>query len=81
MIDWGDGNTQTINANPSAVTHVYATAGSYAISATATDEDGSYTVGRSLIVNAPASQSRTWVGPGERRELVRPRELERRRRP
>jgi|GEM_PF-1363301 len=41
-INWGDGSLQTINGNPSSVTHVYADNGSYTISATATDEDGTY---------------------------------------
>jgi hypothetical protein len=42
VITWGDGSTQTINANPSSVTHTYADNGSYTITATATDEDGTY---------------------------------------
>jgi hypothetical protein len=42
-ITWGDGNVDTVSGNPSPVTHVYAEGpNSYTISATATDEDGTY---------------------------------------
>tara|TARA_R110002167_G_scaffold352262_1_gene565134 strand:- start:1303 stop:19128 length:17826 start_codon:yes stop_codon:yes gene_type:complete len=42
-IDWGDGNVETVSGNPSTVTHDYANGlSSYTISATATDEDGTY---------------------------------------
>ncbi len=42
VITWGDGTIQTINSNPSSATHIFADNGSYTISATATDEDGTY---------------------------------------
>jgi hypothetical protein len=42
LINWGDGNSQTVNGNPSAVAHTYASGGSYTISASATDDDGTY---------------------------------------
>ncbi|MDB5910520.1 MAG: uncharacterized protein JWP34_4634, partial [Massilia sp.] len=41
-INWGDGSTQTVTGSPSSVTHAYYSAGAVSISATATDEDGSY---------------------------------------
>ncbi|MEF7616672.1 CARDB domain-containing protein [Aquincola sp. MAHUQ-54] len=44
VIDWGDGLVQTVNGHPASVSHSYAAAGSYQVSATAIDEDGSYTV-------------------------------------
>ena len=42
QVNWGDGQTYTISGNPSNTTHTYTTPGNYTISATATDEDGSY---------------------------------------
>jgi hypothetical protein len=48
-IDWGDGQSeQTISGNPGYATYTYAAAGSYSISATAYDEDGSYSAGTSV---------------------------------
>jgi uncharacterized delta-60 repeat protein len=44
-VNWGDGNTQTVNGNPSSVQHYYSVASNYTISATATDEDGTYSTG------------------------------------
>jgi uncharacterized delta-60 repeat protein len=44
-IDWGDGNTENVEGNPSSVQHYYASSGNYSISATATDEDGTYETG------------------------------------
>ena len=43
-IDWGDGTVpEIVDGSPSAVTHVYADgAGAYVVSATASDEDGTY---------------------------------------
>jgi choice-of-anchor A domain-containing protein/RHS repeat-associated protein len=53
LINWGDGNTQTITGNPSTATHVYADGSStYTISASVTDEDGTYSANTlSLTVN------------------------------
>ncbi|MCY2953933.1 MAG: PKD domain-containing protein [Planctomycetota bacterium] len=42
IINWGDGNNQTLAGNPSSVTHTYPDNGAYTISATATDEDATY---------------------------------------
>jgi uncharacterized delta-60 repeat protein len=44
-IDWGDGNQQEVQGNPSSVTHVYTTAATRSITATATDEDGTWATG------------------------------------
>ncbi len=51
LINWGDGNSQTVPGNPSTVTHVYADGSvSRIISATATDEDGTFS-SNSINVN------------------------------
>ncbi len=43
-INWGDGTIENVLGNPSSVTHVYANGdANYTISATATDEDGTFT--------------------------------------
>ncbi len=52
-INWGD-STQVVSGNPSSVTHTYADGtNNYTISATATDEDGTFAAGNtvSLTVN------------------------------
>ena len=50
-INWGDGPAQTVAGNPSSVTHVYADGpNNYTISATATDEDGTYAAGNTVAV-------------------------------
>ena len=42
-IDWGDGNVEIVAGNPADATHTYADgAANYVISATATDEDGTF---------------------------------------
>ena len=41
-IDWGDGNVQAVAGNPASVQHTYLAAGAVVISATATDEDGTF---------------------------------------
>ncbi len=58
-ITWGDGIVQTVAGNPSAVSHTYADGlRAYTISATATDEDGTFaaanTVGVTVQNVAPA---------------------------
>jgi len=43
LINWGDGQSETVNGNPAFVDHVYGRAGGhFNIQASATDEDGSY---------------------------------------
>jgi PKD repeat protein len=49
LINWGDGNSQTVEGNLTSVTHAYASGGSYTISASATDDDGSYSAGDKQI--------------------------------
>src|SRR5206468_2320376 len=45
-VTWGDGGTQTVNGNPTGLTHVYADGpNAYTISATASDADGTYAAG------------------------------------
>jgi len=41
-IDWGDGNSSNAAGNASSASHVYAASGNFTISATATDEDGTW---------------------------------------
>ena len=49
-INWGDG-IEVVTGNPSSVTHTYADgANSYTISATATDEDGTFAAGNTVAV-------------------------------
>jgi hypothetical protein len=49
-INWGD-STQTVMGNPSSVSHTYADgSASYSITATATDEDGTWNAGNSVAV-------------------------------
>src|SRR5207245_2157549 len=49
-INWGDG-METVNGNPSNVTHTYADGNvNYTISATATDEDGTFAAGNTVAV-------------------------------
>ena len=58
VVTWGDGSaTQTVTGNPSSVTHVFADGsvtsgepGTRTISATATDEDGSYSSNTKTVV-------------------------------
>jgi len=41
-IDWGDGSVETLPGDPSSATHTYNSSGNFIISATATDEDGTW---------------------------------------
>jgi hypothetical protein len=51
-VNWGDGNTQTVNGNPSSVTHTYAAGpNSYTIHASATDNVGTYAAGNTVAVS------------------------------
>ncbi len=50
-INWGDGTTQAVGGNPSAVTHTYAAGPhNYTVSATATDDVGTYPAGNTVAV-------------------------------
>ncbi|MCW5631782.1 MAG: tandem-95 repeat protein [Rubrivivax sp.] len=55
VIHWGDGSVQNVAGNPSSVTHVYATPGSATISATASDEDGTYSANTRVVNVGPAA--------------------------
>jgi hypothetical protein len=69
-INWDDHSPiQTVTGNPTSVTHVFATPPQSVITATATDEDGTFDAGNHLsvnIVNASTGQHKTVeVPPGE----------------
>ncbi len=50
-IVWGDGTGETVSGNPESVTHMYADGpNDYTISATATDEDGTWTAQNTIDV-------------------------------
>ena len=51
MINWGDGSIETFAGNPASVTHVYAGGGTYAILASATDEDGIHMQNELLVAS------------------------------
>lgn len=52
IVTWGDGAIQTVVGNPPSVTHVYGDGpASYTISATASDDDGSYTASNTVTVS------------------------------
>ena len=53
-IDWGDGIVQTVAGNTDTLVHRYASAGRFAITATATDEDGSYGASGPTVDVSPA---------------------------
>ncbi|MBI2805844.1 MAG: hypothetical protein HYX68_12765, partial [Planctomycetes bacterium] len=64
-INWGDGNIQSVSGNPSSATHIYADGpSSYTISATATDEDGSYSANTVGVSVNNVSPTLTISGPG-----------------
>jgi hypothetical protein len=51
LITWGDGGVETVSGNPATVTHIFAAGpNNFTISATATDEDGSYAAGNTVTV-------------------------------
>ncbi|NLS97836.1 MAG: cadherin-like domain-containing protein, partial [Planctomycetaceae bacterium] len=57
-INWGDSDPEPVTGNPPSLTHTYTTPGYYTISATATDEDGTYSapplsVAVNYTVNSP----------------------------
>jgi hypothetical protein len=49
-INWGDGNVETVSGDPTTAPHTYANGGVYTISATATDEDGTFGCNNTLNV-------------------------------
>ena len=63
-ITWGDGNTQTVTGNPSSVSHSYALGpNSYTISATATDDVGTYSANTQSITVNHVPPTLTIAGP------------------
>lgn len=52
-IAWGDGTTSTYAGNAEVFPHAYTSKGDYSITATAVDEDGSYSRGKSVKVINP----------------------------
>ncbi len=48
-ITWGDGTVQNVTGNPSFITHTFADNGAYSITATATDEDGTYSANTKAV--------------------------------
>ena len=76
-IHWGDGSpAQVVAGNPSSVTHSYTSApNSFTISATATDEDGTYAAGNTVAVtvnctNNPVVTNGNDSGAGSLREAI-----------
>jgi hypothetical protein len=61
-INWGDGNVQTLSSSPSAATHTFADNGSYSISASATDEDGTYSANTKVVTVANVAPTIALVG-------------------
>ena len=60
----GDGNVQTINSNPSTVTHVYADGpNNYTITAQATNDDGSFNSNRVAVQVKWVAPTVTISGP------------------
>ena len=50
-INWGDGDIENFSGNPSSASHAYADGdANYTISASATDEDGTYVAGNTVAV-------------------------------
>ncbi|MCI0331619.1 MAG: PKD domain-containing protein [Planctomycetes bacterium] len=50
-INWGDGNIEIVPGNPSSATHTYEDGdANYVITATATDEDGTFAAGNGVMV-------------------------------
>ncbi|MEJ2392690.1 MAG: PKD domain-containing protein [Gammaproteobacteria bacterium] len=65
-IDWGDGTVDDFAGNPQSVQHTYVDNGTIAISASGTDEDGTYDGGTKevTVVNvAPAMAGTAFSGP------------------
>src|SRR5262249_39821064 len=72
-ITWGDGSVETVAGNPGSVSHTYADGtASYTISATATDEDGTYNAANSQSVpvnNVTPPASRRGPATGARGQV------------
>lgn len=53
-IEWGDGSTSSFQGSASSVQKVYADDGTFTVTLTAVDEDGTYSISRSITVLAVA---------------------------
>ncbi|HEV8003496.1 MAG TPA: PKD domain-containing protein, partial [Planctomycetaceae bacterium] len=62
-INWGDGNIQTVQGNPSSVIHTYADPNTYPISASATDQNGTYDSNSLDVTVNPIPPTFTISGP------------------
>ncbi len=58
-INWGDGTTQTIAGNPTTASHAYNVLGNFTITATAADEDGTFTANSQSVAVGAAPVSPT----------------------
>ena len=60
-VNWGDGTAETITGDPKTASHTYADEGDYTISASATNEDGTYDAQANILVSvknvAPAANA------------------------
>ncbi|MBI1374528.1 MAG: LEPR-XLL domain-containing protein, partial [Phycisphaera sp.] len=63
-VNYGDGNIVTVPGDPSETTHVYAAPGNYIISATATDEDGTFSANSIGVTVSSVGSPVTISGPG-----------------
>ena len=64
-INWGDGVVQAVAGNPSSITHAYAVGGTSAlISATATDEDGTFIANNLTVQVLRTGSPPAAIGPG-----------------
>jgi virginiamycin B lyase len=67
-INWGDGtigapDLQTVTADPLSIPHTYTTTGSYTISATATDANGTYSASNATVNVLPQLHVDPYSGP------------------
>ncbi|MEO1529412.1 MAG: Ig-like domain-containing protein, partial [Planctomycetota bacterium] len=62
-IDWGDGNTETLSGNPDSAVHVYPDGtNTYVITASVTDEDGTYAANEHSLAVLNVEPERTIGG-------------------
>jgi len=62
MITWGDGTSATLDGTTTSASKIYAAAGTYTITATATDEDGTYSA-NSRVVSVQSPPTANAGGP------------------
>src|SRR5262249_2488667 len=62
VLNWGDGTVQAVAGNATSVTHQYALVrGNYMITATATDEDGTFAANALSVSARLSTPARAWV--------------------